>query len=87
MLHARLRKFCVMLIRAAPCGTGTISRASVMRNLVADAQFVALERLKHGNVGMRTLEFFGNPAFKTGVLVVQGVDMGCFHCGLSSIGH
>jgi hypothetical protein len=61
--------------------------ASMMRDLIANAQFVALERLKHGNVGMRTFQFFGNPAFKTGVLVVQGVYVGCFHCGLSSIGH
>jgi len=60
--------------------------ASMMRDLVADPQLVALERLKHGKVGMRTLLFFGNPAFKTGVLVVQGVNMGCFHFGLSSIG-
>lgn len=59
----------------------------MLRYLVADAQFVALERLKHGKVGITTFLFLGNAPFKTSVLVVQGVDMGCFHLGLSSIGH
>ncbi|MBB3955441.1 hypothetical protein GGR38_002395 [Novosphingobium sediminicola] len=59
----------------------------MVRDLVADPQLVALERLKRYWVGVGTLEFFGNPALKTGVLIVQGVDVGCFHFGLSSIGH
>ena len=47
----------------------------MMRDGVADAQLVALKRLDHAHIGLWPVHFLANPAFKAGVLGMQGRDM------------